>query len=189
MNDYISLSTLNDFIFCPYSIYLHNVYMETDEDMYKAPPQIKGALVHTAIDSKSASTRKSDLLSLPVYSNSLRIFGKIDLFKIDKHQLIERKNNLKTIFRGQLYQIWGQYYCMMEMGYDVRELFFYETSTNKMIPVNLPNTEERSELEHIINTFRNYDPYLSDSAVTPNKCRHCIYCNICDKTNVDNVYT
>ncbi len=31
MDDYISISTLNDFIFCPYSIYLHNVYMETDE--------------------------------------------------------------------------------------------------------------------------------------------------------------
>ncbi len=32
--DYISISTLNDFIFCPYSIYLHNVYMESDEGLY-----------------------------------------------------------------------------------------------------------------------------------------------------------
>ncbi len=31
--DYISISTLNDFIFCPYSIYLHNVYMESDEGL------------------------------------------------------------------------------------------------------------------------------------------------------------
>ncbi len=31
--DYISISTLNDFIFCPYSIYLHNVYMDTDTDI------------------------------------------------------------------------------------------------------------------------------------------------------------
>ena len=44
MNDYIPLSTLNDFIFCPYSIYLHGVYMESDEDLYKATPQIKGAI-------------------------------------------------------------------------------------------------------------------------------------------------
>lgn len=34
MDDYIPISTLNDFIFCPYSIYLHNVYMETDEGWY-----------------------------------------------------------------------------------------------------------------------------------------------------------
>ena len=30
---YISISTLNDFIFCPYSIYLHHVYMDTDTDI------------------------------------------------------------------------------------------------------------------------------------------------------------
>ena len=36
---YISISTLNDFIFCPYSIYLHNVYMETDEGLYHATLQ------------------------------------------------------------------------------------------------------------------------------------------------------
>ena len=34
MEDYIAISTLNDFIFCPYSIYLHYVYMETDESVY-----------------------------------------------------------------------------------------------------------------------------------------------------------
>ena len=38
MDDYISISQLNDFIFCPYSIYLHNVYMETDEGLYHATP-------------------------------------------------------------------------------------------------------------------------------------------------------
>lgn len=77
--------------------------METDEDMYKASPQVKGDLAHSSIDSKTASTRKTDLVSLTVYSDSLRIYGKIDIFKSDKHQLIERKNNLKKIFRGQLY--------------------------------------------------------------------------------------
>ena len=75
MIDYIPLSILNDFIFCPYSIYLHNVYMETDEDVYKASPQVKGSLAHSSIDNKTSSTRKTDLMSLPVYSDSLNIFG------------------------------------------------------------------------------------------------------------------
>ena len=39
--DYISISTLNDFIFCPYSIYLHNVYMESDSYMYLAVPHTR----------------------------------------------------------------------------------------------------------------------------------------------------
>ena len=46
MEDYISISTLNDFIFCPYSIYLHNVYMDTDEELYHATPQTKGRIAH-----------------------------------------------------------------------------------------------------------------------------------------------
>lgn len=40
---YIAIAVLNDFIFCPYSIYLHSVYMESDEDMYKATPQLSGS--------------------------------------------------------------------------------------------------------------------------------------------------
>lgn len=189
MIDYIPLSILNDFIFCPYSIYLHNVYMETDEDVYKASPQVKGSLAHSSIDNKTSSTRKTDLMSLPVYSDSLNIFGKIDIFKLDKHQLIERKYNLKNIFRGQLYQLWGQYYCMTEMGYNVKELFFYEISTNKMIPINLPCVKEREELERFISKFYEFNPYSSKFPINVNKCRHCIYCNICDKTELDNVYT
>lgn len=45
MENLIHISMLNDFIFCPYSIYLHNVYMETDENMYHAVPQIMGKMV------------------------------------------------------------------------------------------------------------------------------------------------
>lgn len=69
MNDYIPLSTLNDFISCPYSIYLHNVYMETADDIYKATPQTKGTIAYQGVDKKKSSTRKSDIMSLPVYIN------------------------------------------------------------------------------------------------------------------------
>ena len=81
MNDYIQLSTLNDFIFCPYSIYLHSVYMESDGDLYKAAPQTKGTLAHQGVDEKKGSTRKSDMMSLPVYCDELGISGKIDVYK------------------------------------------------------------------------------------------------------------
>lgn len=60
MEDYISISTLNDFIFCPYSIYLHNVYMETDEGLYYATPQTHGRFAHETIDNKKASNRADD---------------------------------------------------------------------------------------------------------------------------------
>ena len=73
--DYISISTLNDFIFCPYSIYLHNVYMETDEGLYHATPQTRGKIAHETIDTKKASNRAGDLQSLPILSEKLSVFS------------------------------------------------------------------------------------------------------------------
>lgn len=189
MNNYISISQLNDFIFCPYSIYLHNVYMEADEDIFKAPPQKIGKLAHNSIDSKKYSTKKSDIMSLPVYSEELGIVGVIDIFREDTKILIERKYNLKNIFRGQTYQLWAQYFCMCEMGYDIRQIAFYEISSNKMIQIPLPNDNDKNELAEFIQKFRDYNPITTPLSINHNKCLHCIYCNLCDKTNIDNVYT
>lgn len=110
--DYISISTLNDFIFCPYSIYLHNVYMDTDTDMYHALPQIKGKAAHENVDTKQSSTRSSILESLNVVSHEYGIKGKIDILDTTTGRLTERKNNLKNIFQGQIYQLWAQYLCL-----------------------------------------------------------------------------
>lgn len=187
MNDYINISMLNDFIFCPYSIYLHNIYMETDEGLYHATPQLRGKIVHKTIDEKTASNEKNDLLSLPVYSDRFKIMGKIDVFRIDEKLLIERKYQLKQIYRGQIYQLWAQYFCLVEMGYNVKQLAFYEISTHKTIPIPLPNDNDIKEFSSFIETFRNFNPEKTIN-INPNKCRHCIYCNLCDKTEEENVY-
>ena len=188
MDDYISISTLNDFIFCPYSIYLHNVYMDTDEEIFHATPQTSGKRAHETIDKKSSSSLKNEIQSLPISSDELGVMGKIDIYRQKEKLLIERKNNLKHIYRGQLYQIWAQYFCMTEMGYEVKKLAFYEISTNKMITIDLPTETEKEELVSFIDKFKKYD--LSSSfQVNENKCRHCVYCNLCDKTSLENVYS
>ena len=73
------------------------------------------------------------------------------------------------------------------MGYEVRKIAFYEISTNKMIPVELPTDAQVEEFENFIRTFRNYDP-ASPMNANPSKCEHCIYNNLCDKAEVSNVY-
>lgn len=64
--------------------------------------------------------------------------GKIDVYKRKEKKLIERKYQLKQIFQGQIYQLWAQMLCLREMGEEVESLAFYETSTNKTIPVAMP---------------------------------------------------
>ena len=186
--DYISISTLNDFIFCPYSIYLHNVYMESDTSMFHAAPQTTGRIAHRTIDTKKANNRADVLLSLPVYSERYHLMGKIDVFNKKTKRLIERKYRLEKIFQGQIYQLWAQMFCLREMGYEVESLAFYEISTNKMIPIDLPNDEETKSFSRFVYEFQNFIP-SDEFSVNPNKCRHCIYCNLCDKTEDDNVYT
>lgn len=82
---------------------------------------------------KKGSSRSCDILSLPVCSNSLGLYGVIDLYRGNTATLIERKLRLNHIFRWQLYQLWGQYFCMIEMGYEVNAIAFYEISTNKIL--------------------------------------------------------
>ncbi len=187
MDDYIAISTLNDFIFCPYSIYLHNVYMETDEGMYHATPQTRGRIAHETVDEKRTSNRADELQSLPVISHTYGLTGKIDIYRGREKKLIERKYQLKNIYQGQIYQLWAQYLCMVEMGYEVDALAFYEISTNKMIPVEMPSDEQLSQFRQFITSYKNYDP-SEPIRTNRNKCSHCIYCSLCDKTEEDNVY-
>lgn len=52
MENYISISTLNDFIFCPYSIYLHNVYMNVVEKFSKLFTGADSVLIFDAPNAK-----------------------------------------------------------------------------------------------------------------------------------------
>ena len=89
-------------------------------------------------------------------------------FKGDQHLFIERKNNLKHLFKGQLYQLWAQYFCMIEMGYKVESIAFYEISTNKMMYQTLPT--ENNKIESYTKHFSMEDSIIifnvSDNAIT-----------------------
>lgn len=187
MHDYISISSLNDFIFCPYSIYLHNVFMGGDEDLFHATPQTRGKAAHTNVDEKKYSSRKDDISGISVYSNELGLAGKIDIYKGAEKLLIERKYQLHTIYRGQIYQLWAQYFCMTEMGYEVEKLVFHSIKNNKTFAVELPTEADKSELKQFIERFKLFDPE-QEIHINENKCRHCIYCSLCDKTDMENVY-
>ena len=52
----------------------------------------------------------------------------------------------------------------------------------------MPTEEDVREFEEFIAYFHHYNP-AEEIELNPNKCVHCIYCNLCDKTEVENVYT
>jgi len=162
--------------------------MGGDEDLVHATPQTQGKATHAAIDNKTYSSRKDEITGLSVFCDELGVIGKIDLYKRKEKLLIERKYQLKQIYQGQIYQLWAQYFCMIEMGYEIEKLAFYAISTNQTFPVEIPNNEQKNELKNFILDFKKFDP-SKDLQVNKNKCTHCIYCNLCDKTDTENVYS
>ena len=182
MEENIIISNLNDFIFCPRSIYFHNLYYSFDEKTYHSTDQLKGQLAHKKIDSHKYNTKKNTLEGIDIYSEELGLVGKIDLLELDTKTLIERKNKIKTIYLGYYLQIWAQYFCLIEMGYDVELLKFYSLSDNKTYLIDKPTETEKTKLKEIILQIKNFN--LNDSFTqNRNKCAKCIYRELCDFYN------
>ena len=83
MDNLIPISYLNDFIFCPVSIYFHQLYGAQERLTYQCSNQINGTAAHKTVDSSTYSTRKNILQGISVYSEELRLIGKIDVFYQD----------------------------------------------------------------------------------------------------------
>jgi len=186
METYLPISYLNDFIFCPYSIYLHQVFDNSSEEVFSAKPQQRGKSFHQGIDF-AQHERNEILKGIYVISNRFGVYGKIDTLYLKKQKLVESKYEIKTLYRGYFYQIWAQYFALTEMGYKVSELVFFSICNKKSISVNLPGKEEENELRQHIHKIAWYD-FEQEINTNPAKCSHCIYSSLCDKTHFDHVY-
>lgn len=184
METYIPLSLLNDFIFCPRSIYFHHRYEGYDDKVYKDTPQVVGSQKHEAIDDGRYSSKKSLLQATPVFCEELNIGGKIDTFDVESGSLVERKNKVKKIYDGYIYQLHGQYFCLTEMGYKVTSLFIHSLSDNKRYPISIPNQEDKKRFVELLQQMRSFDLHSEDFHQPKSKCQNCIYAPLCDYSSL-----
>lgn len=186
METLISISMLNDFIFCPLSIYFHNLYSEVENDLYKDLPQKKGTYAHDSIDTNQYSHAQKILCAINVYSEEYHLYGKIDLYKYETKELIERKKKIKKIYDGYIFQLYAQYFAMKEMDYTVNKLKLYSKDDNKSYSIPLPeeNLEMKRRFVQLIHDIDFFDisNYLPSNI---EKCRNCIYRNSCDRCLYD----
>lgn len=182
MELYLKITYLNDFIFCPMSIYYHELYGDLSERLYYNNALLDGKAVHEAIDNKHYSTHKSILQGTDVYSDKYKLCGKIDLFDKEKMLLTERKKHIEKIYDGYLFQLYAQYFCLTEMGYKVNKVRFYSSDDNKVYNVKLPhdNPEMLEKFNAINNKIQNFD-IDSYVPISEEKCRNCIYNDFCDR--------
>ena len=182
MDDAIIISNLNDFIFCPVSIYFHNLYGDRSTMLYQEEAQINGSSAHEAVDQKTYSTRKNIITALDVYSEKYNLVGKIDIYDSDKKMLTERKRKIKQIYEGYVFQLYAQYFAMTEMGYKIEKLQFYSMADNKIYPVKCPQ-EDQMMMKKFESTIEEIKQFSFEGFQQQNieKCRHCIYEPACDR--------
>ena len=182
METYIPISYLNDFIFCPRSIYFHQLYGGYSKTVYEQKPQVAGTAAHSTIDTQTYSTRKNVLQGVDIYCEQYNICGKIDIFDADTGKLTERKREIKTIYDGYVYQVYAQYHALVEMGYTVSAIAIHCIIHNKNYPIPLPkdNPEMQQKFEQLIAQINTFD--MNAPGFTPilAKCQNCIYNNLCD---------
>lgn len=180
METTILISKINDFIFCPVSIYFHLLDEDTEKILYQTEYQLNGSKAHECIDKKTYSDKKDVLQGIDVYSERFNISGKIDIFDITTGTLTERKNKINTIYDGYVFQVYAEYFCLKEMGYDVRTIRLYSISDNKSYVLKKPE-EDEVMLKKFLFTLDAMEKFKFDSfkADNINKCEKCIYENLC----------
>ena len=178
----ILITQLNDFIFCPASIYFHMLYGDTDRLLYQSDYQINGTAVHETVDTNSYSTKKSIITNLSVYSDEFGLVGKIDMFDTKSGVLTERKRTVKTIYDGYVFQVYAQCVALREMGYTVKKIVIHSMTDNKNHNIPLPENDKEmfEKFKSTIEEMHQFD--ISEFTQTcKEKCNKCIYEPACDR--------
>jgi len=174
----IPISTLNDFVFCPRSIYFHGVYDMFDGMHYKSVFQKRGTLKHSASDEGRYSSRKRYLQGMDVASQEYGLVGKIDIYDQETKTLIERKAHIEHVYEGYKWQVFGQIVCLEEMGFEVMEAMLHSLSDNKKYPVEITQ-EDWEKFFDLLEEIRMYDMENAPMATNKEKCERCIYRTLC----------
>ena len=185
MEDIILISYLNDYIFCPVSIYFHKLYGNVNKEVYQSTVQIEGTNAHEAIDNSKYSTKVSILQGTEVFTEEFGILGKIDTFDIEKRVLTERKKKVKQIYDGYAFQVYAQYYALVEMGFKVERIKIYSMDDNKNYNIDLPKEDVvmDNKFRTLIKEIRNFN-IENFEQTNPLKCKNCIYEPSCDRSKI-----
>jgi CRISPR-associated protein Cas4 len=183
MEEPILISTINDFIFCPVSIYFHNLYGDLKREIFQSDKQLNGTYAHETIDNNHYSTKRSILQGIDVYCERYNLVGKIDVFDVDMGVLTERKRKVVTVYDGYIFQLYAQYFALTEMGYSVNKLVIHSFDDNKSYNILLPhdNHEMLSKFENTIAQMNAFNlEYYQPTSIQ--KCKNCIYSDLCDRS-------
>lgn len=180
MEDQIKITYINDFIFCPLSIYCHSLYDGIDDFVVHEEYQINGKSAHKSVD-KGTYINKDAITGLDVYCSKYNLIGKIDIYYPKEKLLVERKNKVSRIYDGYIYQLYAQYYSLLEMGYEINKLQIRSVQDNKVYTIPLPDEDliMKNKFESTLMQIESFRIDIYKHYYNKEKCEKCIYKHYC----------
>ena len=183
MGDEILITELNDFIFCPVSIYFHRLYGPLENMTYQSSTQINGSAAHEAVDHATYSSEKDIIMGLDVFCEEYGLIGKIDIYNKSRHILRERKKKIKNVYDGYIFQAYAQCFALREMGYKVDAIELYSMDDHNTYKIDLPEENEYMlrKFKKVVEEIRQFriEEFIQNNG---EKCRKCIYEAACDRS-------
>lgn len=180
MDDFIFLSALNQYDYCPrrcYYLFVEHMFIENEHT-------VEGTLQHTRANSGETNTREDvlQMRSVYLYSQSLGIAGKADVIeeKAGERYPIEHKKGHTGKWTNDALQLCAQALCLEDMlGRTVDRGFLYYAATGRRQEVRF-TPELRQQTLDTIAAVRHL---LDSGARPPNpytpRCKGCSLYDIC----------
>ena len=180
MEEFVFLSALNQYDYCPrrcYYIFVENVFVENEHT-------VEGSLQHARAHSGETSTREEtlQLRSVYLYAKQLGVSGKADVIEERKGELypIEHKKGKRGQWTNDALQLCAQALCLEEMtGREVSSGYIYYAATGRRQEV----TFTVGLREQTLATIAAVRQLIESGARPPNpytpRCKGCSLHDVC----------
>ena len=178
--DFIFLSALNQYDYCPrrcYYLFVENIFLDNEHT-------VEGSLQHGRVNSGESSTRDGavQLRSVYLYSRSLGICGQADVIEERAGEIypVEHKKGRRGDWRNDALQLCAQALCLEEMnGRPVTRGYIYYAATGRRQEVEF-SSELRQQTRDTIAAVRRL---IGSGERPPNpytpRCKGCSLCDLC----------
>jgi len=172
--DYVMISALEHYSFCPRQCALIHVEQIFDENIYT----IKGRLLHEKVHSEDGENKEGIRIErgLPLWSDKLGLIGKADVVEFHGHvpYPVEYKSGKKKKGAHEDLQLCAQAVCLEEMtGRPVPKGAIYHHSSRKRREVSF-DEKLRQRVHDIVRDIRKMlEADTLPAAPNDGRCKHC----------------
>lgn len=180
MTEIISISALNQYVFCPRRcalIHVEGIWSDNEHT-------VKGTILHKNADEKGYETDGDAKLvrALPLYSQRYGLSGKADIVEIHPKEIIpvEYKKGKRREFENDDVQLTAQAFCLEEMiEKPVSRGFIFHAASKRRREV-IFNEKLRNKTTSIIKSVRNllYSETIPNAEFKP-RCKGCSLYGTC----------